>query len=265
MKKIIGFTGKKQSGKDTACDSLEGYTKMSFAEPMREILNLVTVSPEGYDYDEHKEDEVLELVQSSLLRGIIDRCVEDLLETVDNRHSGNLYLLLMDKFSNKKFSAREFLQVLGTDWARNTVDENIWLKKVVKKAQNHEGNVAISDVRFDNEAECIKHSNGIIVHLTRDGQDSQDNHESENGISEELIDHKITAKDPEELANKVAVVDATYDLILDGEGGEIEEIANNLEEIQKDQPQALVEPEVESESRRKRLQIMKKGNKNTTE
>lgn len=48
------------------------------------------------------------------------------------------------------------LQVLGTDWGRKTIDEDIWVKCLKKKIQS-EGNslVVIGDCRFENEFDAF--------------------------------------------------------------------------------------------------------------
>lgn len=194
MKKIIGFTGKKQSGKDSACDMLaeEGYKKGSFASILKDIMWTTCVFPTDYDYETQKEEPVLTLFQATLLRSIVEKWFSD------QRRSSGLYLALMDKFGTDTFSARSFLQFVGTDWGRNTVDKSIWVK-----ATKISDNMVFSDVRFDNEALAIRNSGGYIVHLIRDGQDAQDDHESEQGIDESLIDHTIVASDLEELRKKI--------------------------------------------------------------
>ncbi len=194
MKKIIGFTGKKQSGKDSACDMLSeyGYKKGSFASVLKDIMWTTCVFPVDYDYETQKEEPVLTLFQATLLRKITEKWF------TDQRRASSLYLALMDKFGTKHFSARKFLQFVGTDWGRKTIDKNIWVKMT-----NISDNMAFSDVRFDNEAIAIRNSGGYIVHLVREGQETQDNHESEQGIQEELIDHTIIASDLDELRQKI--------------------------------------------------------------
>ena len=66
-------------------------------------------------------------------------------------------------------SIRYFLQELGTG-TREIVSPNIWITPVISRAQvriknNH--SVAITDVRFPNEAEAIKQAGGLMVRIDR--------------------------------------------------------------------------------------------------
>ena len=87
-------------------------------------------------------------------------------------------------------SPRQALQTLGTDWARDTINKDIWLIRA-RTVLEH-GNVVVADVRFDNEAELIRELGGIVIEVV--GKHSSENvreHDSEMGVSLGLIDHTI--------------------------------------------------------------------------
>ncbi len=87
-------------------------------------------------------------------------------------------------------SPRQALQTLGTDWARNTVNEDIWIIRA-KEVLEH-GEVVVADVRFDNEAQLIRDLGGIVIEVVGTFADTQvRKHSSESGVSLGLIDHTV--------------------------------------------------------------------------
>ena len=64
---------------------------------------------------------------------------------------------------------RKLLQYLGTDYFRDTIDRDYWVKLMTDKLPQllARHSVVIDDVRFDNEAEAIKSLGGIIIHVSR--------------------------------------------------------------------------------------------------
>lgn len=163
---IIGFLGRARSGKDTAADYLvehHGYTKISFATPIKEICKILFGFNDEQLYGEHKEDDD----------------------------------------PNWKVSPRRVMQFIGTDMFRKNmsellpdIGENFWVhcakvkfQKEIEKNSNFK--CVISDVRFQNEIEMINDLGGIVIKLQRDAADNRDSkyteHESEKNI-DKLID-----------------------------------------------------------------------------
>lgn len=98
-------------------------------------------------------------------------------------------------------SPREMMQTLGTEWGRQMVRDDIWLRVVAEKIKySPVGTVIIDDCRFDNEAEFVNNSGGVVIDLFRDGVEASDGHISESGISEKLIRARVDAGDPYEAA-----------------------------------------------------------------
>jgi len=95
-------------------------------------------------------------------------------------------------------SYREMLQKLGTDFARDMIDKDFWVKWLdskLKTIPTSIGLVFVTDVRFDNEAKWIHSQGGAVIEVLR-SMDSiltptQEQHSSEDGISSELIDYHI--------------------------------------------------------------------------
>jgi len=153
---IIGLAGRKGSGKSSVAKILEnkfGYKTMSFATPLKDMLMAMGVT----------EDEIFNI---------------DLKEKPIERFGGR--------------SPRELLQLLGTEFARNMVCEDVWVKALEARIKPND-QIVIDDVRFPNEAEMIRDKGGKIIRVTRAGQElgMVDTHSSEAGIPLELIDHEI--------------------------------------------------------------------------
>lgn len=176
---IIGLTGKKRSGKDTVAEYLvknHGFIRIGFADALKnackEIFNLSDNQLYGTEEEKERPDEYW------------------------------------------KHSAREILQKVGTELFRNelpkhlsNISNDIWIRVVDKKikdllAAGH-NKIVISDVRFENEAEYIKNSGGIIIKLNRPSL-SADSHSSEKNIDNIIADNTINNTSTlEELYTKV--------------------------------------------------------------
>ncbi len=86
------------------------------------------------------------------------------------------------------FSPRTFYQLFGTELGRR-LNPNLWLI-LAKKASLDWDHMIISDIRFDNEAEFILESGGLLIHMTRKNPDQIggiSNHASELGLSPQFI------------------------------------------------------------------------------
>lgn len=94
-------------------------------------------------------------------------------------------------------SPRELLQTLGTEWGREMVCDDIWIKIAMRRAAEYarEGwNVAITDVRFENEAEAIRSAGGQVWQVRRTAaglQGPTGQHSSEAGVPDHLVDQVI--------------------------------------------------------------------------
>lgn len=100
---------------------------------------------------------------------------------------------------------RRMMQTLGTEWGRCLVDSNLWLLSMHWRMEGVD--TVISDVRFNNEAEFIRQRGGKVVRVDRPGADRADDHASEAGISESLVDYVIhNDGDLAALADKVRVL-----------------------------------------------------------
>lgn len=171
MPKFIGICGKARSGKDTLArflaDELEGMgvtvAIMSMAETMKDMLKplLETVCPPWYDKYEW-----------------FGKCLNGEFKEQGIPELGGL-------------SPRMLMQTLGTEWGRESLHEDLWLRVLQAKIDRDFVDfdyIIIPDVRYNNEGEYI---NNMVVHVTRPFTPDVSEHTSEDGVSEYLIDVEV--------------------------------------------------------------------------
>lgn len=173
---IIGLTGAKEAGKDTVAAYLikkHGYERRAFADPLKKSVAGLFDIPFS----------------------VIDRY-----KTMDNVH---IDLVIYDEHSDDdddneivaSFNMRNFLQRYGTEAHRNVPEmgKDFWVDLTLpwQGYYGHGRNIAISDVRFNNEATRVRSLGGKVVEVVRPGTDKQDPHSSEAGIDPDLIDYTI--------------------------------------------------------------------------
>lgn len=96
---------------------------------------------------------------------------------VDDRHlygSPEEKLQPLDVLGGK--SARHALQTLGTEWGRNCMDTNFWVRAWahVLETESDPGDVIVADdVRFQTEADAIEKRGGLLLCIVRANSDFQ--------------------------------------------------------------------------------------------
>jgi hypothetical protein len=160
MTKIIAFAGRKQSGKTTCSEfvakyfngSIESFNSAkiyNFADPLKKDI-CINIFGMKYDQCYGSDDQKNELVD----------CY----------------------WEGKQLSAREVMQVVGTDIFRK-MKQDVWAGATIIKIQKEKPDLAIiADCRFPNEVESIKRAGGIVIKLTRNPYNS--NHTSETALDE---------------------------------------------------------------------------------
>lgn len=155
MSQLIGISGVARSGKDTFGKHLEalGYKVLAFAEPMRAAAR--AIDP---------------VVGTNLLGDLVN-------------YSGAVDTYGYDEAKARFPEMRRFLQRLGTEFGREQLGENFWVDTAL---QNWSPGmfVAITDVRFRNEAKAIKSRGGIVVRVERDGIAAPNDHISEHDLDD---------------------------------------------------------------------------------
>jgi energy-coupling factor transporter ATP-binding protein EcfA2 len=149
-KKIIAFAGPKGVGKTSLAIMIKGILGqgkiLSFADPIKDMVEKMGIS-----------------------RSIMN-----------DPKLKNEKLDWLDK------SPREILQTLGTDWGREMIDQNIWIKIAENSIKQSDSDlIMFDDCRFQNEVDMIKRNGGHVVELYRPGFDEYTGeHKSELGISD---------------------------------------------------------------------------------
>jgi hypothetical protein len=153
---IIGLSGYAQSGKDTVAELLclnYGYTRMSFAQPMRDAIYTLNPLVEG----------------------------------------GNRVADLVDEYgwdvAKANPEVRRLLQVFGTEVGRKQFGENFWVQQAFDKIEGNK--IVFSDVRFPNEAREIQQYGGQVWRINRHNHTPVNTHKSEHAMDNFLFKHVI--------------------------------------------------------------------------
>lgn len=149
---LIGLTGHARTGKTTAAEHLVGTYLLehyAFADPLRDGL-MAIFNLDPSDFEGDRKEQPLAWLGRS---------------------------------------PRQLMQSMGTEWARNTVHPDVWVKLAeqnldyMTKALGAVLGFVVSDVRFENEAELIRRRGGTIVHISRDDAQAVNPHVSEAGVT----------------------------------------------------------------------------------
>jgi hypothetical protein len=157
MTKIVAFTGKRGSGKDTAAQTLRsaGYVLMAFAEPLRDILKIVY--------------------------GLTD---EELLDT-------HLKEQVLTRFPWR--SPRDLMTTIGTQGFRDLIHQETWVKALERRAEQHDF-VGVTDLRFLTEEAMLNKHKAIIIRVinpNRKDEDETSQHRSETEMDKIVADFEI--------------------------------------------------------------------------
>lgn len=158
---LIGFAGRKQSGKNTCADFVSGIYKnknisskiYSLADPLKRdiCMNILGLSYEQCYGTDDEKNTLTEIVWDGV-----------------------------------KLTAREVMQFVGTDIFRKMKDD-VWVYSMLNKIKIENIPVALCcDIRFVNEVEQFKSIGGIVIKLTRNPYNS--NHSSETALDPENYD-----------------------------------------------------------------------------
>ena len=179
---LIGLAGRAGSGKDTVAHFLcetHGFVQISLADPLRDGLKAM-----------------LGLTDEQLHR-------RDLKETP------------MDWLGK---SPRELLQTLGTEWGREHVAPDFWLRVAERRIARikasspwlHIAGIVLSDIRFENEADWLREQGGQVWHIKRNEAPQLGSqaaaHRSEQHILAEAGEPHI---------NNFGTLEALYDQVTD--------------------------------------------------
>ncbi len=147
------FVGKMCSGKTTYANIAKkvfGHEVISLASPIKRIVNDLENS------EEILEKEIFPYLDLSSMQKQVMYAVCEHTKSIPSK--------------GPKF--RERLQYLGTDGARDKVDQNIWINYLLNKtASTTDKYWAVDDVRFINEFEALKNSfNAVLIMVSPEVQ-----------------------------------------------------------------------------------------------
>lgn len=177
---LIGITGYKRSGKDTAAHIIKQidseYQQIAFADPIKEMVHSV------FDH--------MLYYQSNLYKDV----------TIPLRN----------------YSFRDLYIAFG-ETAGRKIDKNIWIDVLNSRLnQSSHNKFIISDVRYNNEARYIKERGGVMIRIVRKKDEKLSEwlirnylpslfRRSETGVSDRYIDYVIVNDcDIESLTHKIS-------------------------------------------------------------
>lgn len=174
---VIGMTGLKGSGKDTAAAHLvnnHGFLRVAYADALYdEVSKAFGVSQYFLQNRDTKETDLPELA--------LDNCTNKEFVELMIHEAGNGN----EDFIKAPRSPRWVTQLWGTEYRRNTTDPKYWIKRLqssISKASTNQ--IVVTDVRFIDEADLITdYYLGSIVRITRPELEpitNKDAHISEN-------------------------------------------------------------------------------------
>lgn len=200
---LIGFTGKKQAGKDTAFQQLhrlfgDRVRRVSFADKLyRSAAAALGVTVE--QLNEWKVDPEVRIV--------ISRTVEE---------DGLKKLKTL-----RTLDIREYLQRYGTEAHRDIFGYDFWVDQVQDELDAHKNGTitVVTDTRFPNEARRILESGGQVVRIVGpdDVETATDGHASEESLPADLIDEYISNQSRD--GDFSFLVEQLTDLVKDIEEG----------------------------------------------
>jgi hypothetical protein len=216
MTRIIGISGKKQSGKNTAANFLHGLAlKGNGLAPDFSIDaagELVVLTDSGWGvFDITRKDTAFveyadlnmwpHVKLYSFADGLKGLCVEffglkpEQAYGTDDEKNTKTKVKWEDTPTwqnsslnlNRGFmTSRELLQYFGTNVMRK-MHKDVWVEHTVNKIKREQTELAIiADVRFPNEVEAILSAGGEVIKLQR--APLKDNHESETALDEGNFD-----------------------------------------------------------------------------
>lgn len=177
--RIIAFAGRKQSGKTTCAMAVASSFELrnmtetamiyNFADPLKHLC----IDIFGIEYRQ------------------CYGCDKDKNELVD------CY------WNDQQLTAREVLQIVGTDMFR-TMQHHVWSSATIRKIEKEKPDLAlIADCRFPNEVEAVKDAGGVVIKLNRNVYNSD--HASETALDKENYNY------------------SNFDLVVDNQNMSIQE------------------------------------------
>lgn len=216
MGKIIGISGRKQAGKNTVANYINGHILKS-----KQMIHDFYISDNGelaiktFDHNGKLDYGILDITRKDKtfveyaeldlwpyvkvysfadqlknicinVFGMSHQQVYGTNEQKDTETNIEWKNVPNSKRKKGNITAREFMQHFGTNIVRKMKDD-AWVQSCMKNILAEDSEVSlIPDVRFPNEVKAIKEAGGIVIRLTRDVYNS--NHDSEKALNKETFD-----------------------------------------------------------------------------
>jgi len=241
MVKIVGISGRKQSGKNTVANYINGLVLINRDMIKDFFINgegqlvIKTTNGSGEDgfgiFDvTRKDDTFTEYANREMWPYIKTYHFADLLKNIavylfglnainvygtdddKNKETELLWELMPSKEKKTgNLTNREFLEYFGTKIVRQ-IKPDAWVEATMNNIVKENSEIAIiPDVRFPNEVNAIKAAGGKIIRLTRNIHDSKI--ECETALDEKNFDWSL------------------FDHIIDNSNSSIEDLCSQLNKI----------------------------------
>lgn len=206
MTKIIGFSGRKQSGKNTSAhfvyglylagtgrfkdvgisnngqiEVLKNDDSLTVFEPQKYYLGIGDIDPEVMDIVDQLSDTVkiysfADPLKYDICMRVLGLSYEQCYGT-DEQKNTPTHLLWENmpgiEHNTGRMTAREVMEWVGTALFRK-MNTNCWADATLSNIKKESPAVAlICDTRFPNEVDAVSDNSGIVIRLTRDPLQSQ--------------------------------------------------------------------------------------------
>lgn len=167
--RVVGLHGVARAGKDTLAEGLTryGYRRVALADPLRRSMYatnpIVQVDSVGRVY--RLQEIVNELGWDEAKAAAVDP-------------------------ATGIPEIRRILQKFGTEGGRDVFGENVWTDLALRQITTP-GHWVVTDVRFPNEVEMIRHVEGMLIKIVRPGYGPINAHASDAGLADGLFDQVI--------------------------------------------------------------------------
>lgn len=179
---LIGLTGRAGCGKDTIASFLceaHGFVQIALADPLRDGLKAML--------------------------GVTD----------EQLHRRDLKEAPIDWIGR---SPRELLQTLGTEWGREHIAADLWLRVAVRRIDRikasppclHVAGIVVSDIRFENEADWLRDLGGQVWHIK-----GQKRHQLDGQTATHSSEQHIPARAGEPRIYNFGTLDNLYEEVTD--------------------------------------------------
>jgi len=215
--KIIGISGRKQSGKNTVANFINGFVLKSKNMTQDYYIDddgslvvktqdtggssgfgVFDVTRKDENFIEYAERDLWPFIKvyhfadplKDMAINLFNLNSEDVYgnDEQKNKKTDLLWENMANNFDNKqgRMTNREFLEHFGTNVIRK-INHNVWSDYSIKKILKEQSELAIiPDVRFPNEVNAIKNAGGVVVRLTRNVFNSQA--EPEKALDKDVFD-----------------------------------------------------------------------------